>query len=288
MDSHASGLLLVVAGWAGLVAMMAWIYRRRRAARDRARDERYRQMIEATLASRAGAGATVQAATGGPPVLPSGGQARSPVAVREPVRASPTPQPSEPAVSLVRGASGRAGAAAGPSEDAQARGGDAREQALRMADALLGLQPGGPVPGTSPAASPVPMRIRSPLLDAPARAMLLALRAAAPGHEVLVGPSLARLLDAPPGLSGVDRALRQRQAAGLGVDFAVCTRGMQLVATIDLQGQGVPAPERESRRAAATQLEAAGVRHLVFDPAQLPRYPELRVQMGLGEPEGGR
>lgn len=288
MDSQASGLLLVVVGWVGLVAMMAWIYRRRRAARDRARDERYRQMIEATLASRAGAAVQAAPHADARPVLPSGALARPPGAVREPARTSPTPPSPDAAVSLVQGAGARVGNAPDPSTDAQARSGDAREQALRMADALLGLQPGGSVSGASPAASPVPMRIRSPLLDAPARAMLLALRAAAPGHEVLVGPSLARLLDAPSGLSGVDRALRQRQAAGLAVDFAVCTRAMQLVATIDLQGQGIPAPERESRQAAATQLAAAGVRHLVFDPAQLPRYPELRAQLGLGEPEVGR
>jgi hypothetical protein len=315
MDAHSTGMLLVVVGWASVVALMVVIYRRRRAARESAREERYRQLMAATLGAgpglprtgaadaagpRAGAargirgewqGGAASAVSPGPEARagrhPREGAARTPGA--EP-RLEPRPSPGPGTVEDVRVPPSPAPHAPQPAV-AGASSSDARAQALRMADALMAMRPGSPgaVPSSDTALPPPsPMRVRAPLLEAPARAMLLALRAAAPGHEVLVAPSLARLLDAPAGLSGLDRAMRLRQAAMLAVDFAVCTRTMELVATIDLQGQGSPAPEREARRAAAVLLEAAGVRHLVFDAAQLPRYAELRALIGLEAPGGTR
>ena len=303
MDAYSTGMLLVVIGWIGVVGLMVFIYRRRRATRERAREERYRHLIAATLAGGAGA---VAPAVGGAPTPPR--EARThPASTTSPAPGFPADRDARAIAARGSGAaadpdsrlSGTAGAAAAvrpaqpsapsvplPAEPAAAVP-DPRAQALRMADALMAMRPGGASAGASSAtaaAPPAPMRVRSPLLEAPARAMLLALRTAAPGHEVLVAPSLARLLDAPAGLSGLDRSMRLRQAAALAVDFAVCTRAMELVATVDLQGQGMPSAEREARRAAAAQLEAAGVRHLVFDPAQLPRYPELRALIGLAPP----
>jgi hypothetical protein len=284
MDTYTSGLLLVVVGWAGVVGLLMYIYRRRRAAREREREARYQQMIGVTLGARAPGGAAL------PDVA---GAARAAVAAVRPAAAGNGSGARAPVTSPAAGlASSGAAGIRRPDPAAPVRASpEAREQALRMADALLAMRPGsGPTPdaAAAPTAAATPMRVRAPLLEAPARAMLLALRAAAPGHEILIGPSLARLLDAPPGLSGVDRSLRLRQAAGHTVDFALCTRGLELVATIDLLAQGLPAGERESRRASAAQLEAAGIRHLVFDPAQLPRYPELRALIGLDTPRGER
>ena len=282
METFTTGLLLATVGWTGVVALMVWIYRRRRAARERLREQRYQNLMATTLALRGGASpvpdpgpptrggaAPPVRATDGQVLLPQTGElpaAAAPRSGQPPVAGESRPRPMPGAGATVAGVPpGREHSGQGAETPTAGRAGRAPEPA--------------PLAPTAPA----PLQVRAPIIDAPSRALLLALRAAAPGHEVLVGPSLARLLAAPAALPGLDRALQQRQAAGLEVDFAVCTRRFELVATVDLLGPGDPDAAGEARRAAAAHLEAAGVRHLILESANLPRYPDLRRRLGLDE-----
>lgn len=130
----------------------------------------------------------------------------------------------------------------------------------------------------SDASPPAPLYAsRERVLDPPQTLVYYLLKTGMPDHVVLARVSLASILQAGPGLSGVPREEQTRRLAALTVDFVVADKSMRPVAVIELaasdQGSSAAQADRDSAR---TRLAAAGVRYLELDARALPRKDTMR------------
>lgn len=125
-----------------------------------------------------------------------------------------------------------------------------------------------------PAAVPL-YTVRERVLSPPQNLLYLLLRTGLPEHVILVRPALAAIIEAGPGLAGAARAEQERWLAATSVDFVVADRNMRPLAVVDLRAS--PNDAAGGRAAARTRLAAAGVRHLEFDAASLPRKDAIRA-----------
>jgi len=166
--------------------------------------------------------------------------------------------------------------------DAQAERLMAEARAAKAAQAaaaapLLVPTPGGtPEAGVAAAVSGPQWHGRERLLDPPRSLIYLLLRAGLPEHEIFANLSLADVVSVGAQWQGFEREQRVRRLQQTRVDFVVCTRRLQPVAVVALR-EAADAAEVERLRFTEECLTAAGVRHVSFDPAALPRHGELRA-----------
>jgi hypothetical protein len=133
-----------------------------------------------------------------------------------------------------------------------------------------------PVAGVAAAGSGPQWHGRERLLDPQRGLIYLLLRAGLPEHEIFANLSLADVASVGAQWQGFEREQRVRRLQQTRVDFVVCTRRLQPVAVIAVREAG-DAAEVERLRFTEECLTAAGVRHVSFDPAALPRHGELRA-----------
>lgn len=143
---------------------------------------------------------------------------------------------------------------------------EAQMQALLAAHRAAPIAPAaGPTPGSGPALSAA-----MPLLDAPARALLLLLRLELRGLEVLVGVDIAAVCR--------DTSLPPRTA----IDFLVCDKAFVPLCAIFLRRDGDGLRER-----AAQLLAARGLRVLHWDSAHPPARERI-MEIVSGGPTAPR
>lgn len=118
------------------------------------------------------------------------------------------------------------------------------------------------LPPASPTASPAVAKA-TPLLSGPAKLAYLVFRTALPDHLVFARVSLGEIV-ADAGI-----------ARGHVFTLVVCRPDLAVVALADLATpEGPPA-------AVSTTLARAGLRHVVIDPARLPRREAVRSLLAL-------
>jgi hypothetical protein len=114
----------------------------------------------------------------------------------------------------------------------------------------------------SPTAAP-PAAAAAPLLSGPAKLAFLVFRTALPDHLVLARIPLGEIV-ADAGI-----------ARGHVFTLVVCRPDLAIVALADLATPGGPPP------AVTATLARAGLRHVVIDPARLPRRDAVRALLAL-------
>jgi hypothetical protein len=114
--------------------------------------------------------------------------------------------------------------------------------------------------------------------------LYLLLRAAAPQHFVFPRARLGDLIQVKIGPQGMERLRLFRKASSVPVTFVVCDKNWKIVAAVDLRDPELAGDERQRRLETIKErcLNAAHLRYVVVEPANLPRYPQLR-QMVLGD-----
>lgn len=119
----------------------------------------------------------------------------------------------------------------------------------------------GPV-GPTPAAT-MPATAPRPLLSGPGRLAFLVFRTALPDHHVFARVALGEVV-ADAGI-----------ARGHVFELVVCRTDLAIVAVADLRSaDGLPP-------AVASTIARSGLRHIVLDPARLPRRDAVRPLLGL-------
>jgi hypothetical protein len=142
---------------------------------------------------------------------------------------------------------------------------------------------GALAPALAAAVSGPQWHSREHLLDPPRGLIYLLLRTGLPDHEIFANLTLADVASVGAQWQGFEREQRARRLQQTRVDFVVCTRRLQPVAVVLLREAVSDAAVVERLRFTEECLTAAGVRHVSFDPAALPRHGELRALV-LGEP----
>lgn len=148
------------------------------------------------------------------------------------------------------------------------------------------VMPGASAPpaagGLVPAAHAALYAVRGRMLDPPQTLLYLLLKTALPDYTVLPRVSLAVVLEAGPGFTGLARDEQTRQLASLTVDFVIADRSMRPVVVIDLTPAENDAFAQADRHATRSRIAAAGMRYLALDPKRLPRRDAVRAVV-LGE-----
>ena len=142
-----------------------------------------------------------------------------------------------------------------------------------------------PADPAQPAAEPALYIRRERVLTPPQTLLYLLLKTGLPDHAVFARATLASILDAGPGLSGIARDEQVRRLAALTVDFVVADRNMQPVAVVELAAADQGNVAETDRAATRTRLAAAGVRYVELDARTLPRKEGIRaVVLGDTQP----
>jgi hypothetical protein len=149
----------------------------------------------------------------------------------------------------------------------------AQAAAAAPASANPAAQVGAATP--SPVVSGPQWHGRERLLEPPGGLIYLLLRTGLPDHEIFANLTLADVASVGAQWQGFEREQRARRLQQTRVDFVVCTRRLQPVAVVMLREAVADAAGAERLRFTEECLTAAGVRHVSFDPAALPRHGEL-------------
>lgn len=143
-----------------------------------------------------------------------------------------------------------------------------------------------PAPTPSPPVDEVPAAglyaRRERMLNPPQTLLYHLLKVGLPDHLVFARVTLASLLEAGPGLSGVTRDEQTRRLGTLTVDFALADRNMRPVAVVELAVADASSVAQTDRSTARTRLAAAGVRYVELDAKALPRKEGIRAAV-LGD-----
>lgn len=131
-----------------------------------------------------------------------------------------------------------------------------------------------PAPAAAPAAPLYALRER--VLNPQQTLLYYLLKTGLPDHVVLARVTLASILEAGPGLSGVARDEQTRRLAALTVDFVIADKSMRPVAVVELASSAQESAALADRSSARTRLAAAGVRYLELDASTLPRKDAMR------------
>jgi hypothetical protein len=148
-----------------------------------------------------------------------------------------------------------------------------RQADNRAAAMLVELQKHAAEVARAPAATATTVRLRESLLPKAHNIAYLLLKSGLPDHLVFVNQRLEDLLVPTDSGTPVAREQLARVLAQTRVDFAVCSRALQLVAAVSLD-----APEVDAKRI-FDHLQAAGVRYVRLASGSLPKRDELRAHI---------
>lgn len=127
---------------------------------------------------------------------------------------------------------------------------------------------------------------RDRVLTPPQTLLYYLLRTGLPDYIVFARVTLASILEAGPGLSGVAREEQTRRLAALTVDFVVSDKNMKPIVVVELAALEQGGAAQADRASARTRLATAGVRYLELDAKKLPRKDAIRAVV-LGDAPSG-
>lgn len=149
-----------------------------------------------------------------------------------------------------------------------------QQRVLTPVEAVLTPSLPTPRPEAPPAAPLYASRER--VLNPQHTLLYYLLKTGLPDHVVFARVTLASILEAGPGLSGVARDEQTRRLAAITVDFVVADKGMRPVAVVELASNEQGSAALADRASARTRLAAAGVRYVELDARTLPRKDAMR------------
>jgi len=105
------------------------------------------------------------------------------------------------------------------------------------------------------------------------------LKAGLPDAEIFAGVSLSRVV--ATGGEGRDREQQLRRLAQYQLDFVVCDKSMRILAVVELES-AVSAGAMGEQRFKSDTLKQAGIRHVLINPATLPRREQVAALISGG------
>lgn len=133
---------------------------------------------------------------------------------------------------------------------------------------------------TAPAPAPVPVAgyCRKPrLLGQPDTLLYFVFRSGLPDHEIFANVPLGDVVEIADSLRGYEREQKARRLAQFKLDLIVCTRQLEVIATVMVSRDGPQdAAQAENARFTEQCLQAAGIRVIRVEPAALPRHHQVR------------